>query len=167
MVSILVFVAAAVLLTPSKGITTTELSSRHSLVNGLRNILRLATRFDISSLSIPLLLLPDRYLEQPEHHFSAAYLDQPQQHFAWLQKRGEVVMKCVKGFLTENSRSGKRVQGESADRAETVYGGGLRNLEFLLPSSSNVYGQAPDQNQDVEFAFQQFRSSLVNLFRTS
>lgn len=110
--------------------------------------MRITTRYDISSLSIPLLLLPDKFLEQPEQYFSTAFIDQPQHHFAWLQKRGEVAMKCVRGFLYEHSgnSSNKRVQ-EGVDRAETVFGGGLHNVEFLLPDSHAVYGgQRSDPN---------------------
>lgn len=172
---------------------------------GLRHILKMTAQFDISSLSIPLLLLPDRF----------SLLDKrPQQDINWLQKRGEVVMKCIKGFLIENSRSGKNEGG--LDRAESSIGsGGMRNIEFLLPSQPDVYvsvspvatastGSIPGNNnnvthgatsnpntptlsstpdgllisspaatsnsgapQEVEIAFQQFRSLLVNLFRTS
>ncbi|KAI9269203.1 hypothetical protein BDA99DRAFT_417379, partial [Phascolomyces articulosus] len=141
--------------------------------DGLLNIMRLTTRYDISSLSIPLLLLPDKFLDQPEQFFSTNFLDQPQQHFGWLQKRGEVTMKCVRGFLYEHSGSGKRGSGNgqseaAMDRAETVFGGGLHSVEFLLPDKSGVYGQRPDVvGQDVEYAFQKFRISLVSIFQTS
>lgn len=57
-------------------------------------------------------------------------------------------MKCVRGFLYEHSgnSSNKRVQ-EGVDRAETVFGGGLHNVEFLLPDSHAVYGgQRSDPN---------------------
>ncbi|MGO2539447.1 MAG: DUF2362 domain-containing protein [Leuconostoc mesenteroides] len=91
----------------------------------------MTTQFDISSLSIPLLLLPDRYMDQPDPLVN--------DHAQWLQKRGEVVMKCIKGFLIENSRSGKRVQNEGLDRAESMASGGMRNIEFLLPSLPEVY----------------------------
>ncbi|OAD05610.1 hypothetical protein MUCCIDRAFT_155945 [Mucor lusitanicus CBS 277.49] len=175
----------------------------------------MTTQFDISSLSIPLLLLPDRFIEQPDHYMTMDH------HQSWLQKRGEVVMKCIKGFLIENSRSGKRVQNEGLDRAESMGGGGMRNVEFLLPSRPDVYtmgvtalprdaamstptsnGATPPlvtatastdllngssssggavndggslsnhhngtpPHHEVEVAFQQFRTLLVNLFRTS
>jgi hypothetical protein len=146
-------------------------------------------------------------------------MDQPDPSVAdnsqWLQKRGEVVMKCINGFLIENSRSGKRVQNEGLDRAESMAGGGLRNVEFLLPSRPEVYttasaqinpntstatavtaaaiaaaatsvatsgsnsgsfsGTLPDlpstpitaTPQEVELAFQQFRTQLVSLFRAN
>ncbi|KAL9553347.1 hypothetical protein MBANPS3_003321 [Mucor bainieri] len=199
------------LLINSAALTTTDLSNRHPLIIGLRNILKMTTQFDISSLSIPLLLLPDRFIEQPDHYMTMDH------HQSWLQKRGEVVMKCIKGFLIENSRSGKRVQNEGLDRAESMGGGGMRNVEFLLPSRPDVYtmgvtalprdaaiatpssngatpppitatsstdllggsssgaandGSMSNQNggtphHEVEVAFQQFRTLLVNLFRTS
>ncbi|EPB91034.1 hypothetical protein HMPREF1544_02103 [Mucor circinelloides 1006PhL] len=201
------------LLVNSAALTTTDLSNRHPLIIGLRNILKMTTQFDISSLSIPLLLLPDRFIEQPDHYMTMDH------HQSWLQKRGEVVMKCIKGFLIENSRSGKRVQNEGLDRAESMGGGGMRNVEFLLPSRPDVYtmgvtalprdsatatalssasnGSTPPPitattstdllsgsssgavndgsmsnnggtpHHEVEVAFQQFRTLLVNLFRTS
>ncbi|CDH50293.1 hypothetical protein RO3G_12904 [Lichtheimia corymbifera JMRC:FSU:9682] len=136
------------LVVDSESIPTTEISKQSPLIKGLLKIMRITTRYDISSLSIPLLLLPDKFLEQPEQYFSTAFLDQPQHHFAWLQKRGEVAMKCVRGFLYEHSgnSSNKRVQ-EGVDRAETVFGGGLHNVEFLLPDSHAVYGgQRSDPN---------------------
>ncbi len=151
------------LLIDSANVVTQDVSNRHPLIIGLKNILKMTTQFDISSLSIPLLLLPDRFNEKRDSN--------------WLQKRGEVVMKCIKGFLIENSRSGKRVQNEGLDRAESMAGGGMRNIEFLLPSQPDVYGPIPSTvehitttgsaPQEVEVAFQQFRSLLVNLFRTS
>jgi hypothetical protein len=132
-------------------------------MTGLRNILKLTTHFDISSISIPLLFLPDRFLQQPE----LSQFTEPQQHALWLQKRGEAVMKCIKGYLIENSRSGKRVQNEGLDRAESINGGGMRNVEFLLPNQDKVYTTATPSQQEVEVAFQQFRTLLVNLFRAS
>ncbi|KAI8143621.1 hypothetical protein BJV82DRAFT_611127 [Fennellomyces sp. T-0311] len=150
----------------SDAIATNELTKQSNLIKGLLSIMRLTTRYDISSLSIPLLLLPDKFLKEPEQFFSSAFLDQSQ-HFAWLQKRGEVTMKCVRGFLYEHSGSGKRGQSEGPDRTEMVVGGGLHNVEFLLPDRSHVYGQRPDIGQDVEYAFQQFRILLVSIFQTS
>lgn len=91
-------------------------------------------------------------------------------------------MKCVKGYLIENSQSGKRViQNEESNL-------GMRSIEFLLPNQSTIYHNlttntnmpsmvtsttnttAPtseDTPQEIEYTFQQFRGLLVNLFRTS
>ncbi|KAG2212410.1 hypothetical protein INT47_001771 [Mucor saturninus] len=146
----------------STAVVDTDLSNRHPLMIGLRNISKMTTQFDISSISIPLLFLPDGFNEKHDS--------------AWLQKRGEVVMKCIKGFLSENSRSGKRVQNEGLDRAESMGGGGMRNIEFLLPKKPDVYGPISTSTeptsskgvpQEVEVAFQQFRALLAYLFRTS
>ncbi|OBZ85856.1 Protein C12orf4, partial [Choanephora cucurbitarum] len=147
-----------------------ELTNRHALIRGLRHILKMTCQFDITSLSIPLLLLPEQ----------SDYYPTSDPTIAWLQKRGEVVMKCIKGFLIENSRSGKRVQSEGSDRAESsMGGGGMRNIEFILPHRPEVYKTLVqttntvvnthhmDIPPEVELAFQQFRTLLVNLFRTS
>lgn len=107
----------------------------------------MTSQYDISSLSIPLSLLPDKFLVQPE---------QIPNYQLWLQKRGEVVMKCIKGYLIEHSQSGKRVLQEENNL-------GLRTIEFILPPISNHMDDV--SQQDV--LFQQFRNLLVNLFRTS
>lgn len=120
-----------------------ELSGRHPLMVGLRNILRLTTRYDISSLTLPLIMLPDRFLDQPEHYMPAT-VDQPQQHSTWLSKRSEAVMKTVKGYLMEASR-GKQSHSETNHRADTnAFGGsGLCNVEFFIPLQQNVYVADP------------------------
>ncbi|KAI8341446.1 hypothetical protein BC941DRAFT_467500 [Chlamydoabsidia padenii] len=120
-----------------------ELTSRHPLLIGLRNILRLTTRYDISSLSLPLVMLPDRFLEQPEHCMPTL-VDQPQQHITWLSKRSEAVMKTVKGYLMEASR-GKQSHNEMNHRSDTsAFGGsGLHNVEFFIPMQPNVYVADP------------------------
>ncbi|KAI8361772.1 hypothetical protein BD560DRAFT_404676, partial [Blakeslea trispora] len=125
-----------------------ELTNRHPLILGLRHILKMTCQFDITSLSIPLLLLP----EQPNYPASDP--------MPWLQKA------C-----------GKRVQSEGSDRAESsMGGGGMRNIEFILPHRAQVYKTLLhthpttshlDIPPEVELAFQQFRTLLVNLFRTS
>ncbi|KAI8988888.1 hypothetical protein BDB01DRAFT_848996 [Pilobolus umbonatus] len=159
----------------SSAIVTTDLVNRHPLIAGLRNILKLTTQFDISSLSLPLLLLPDRFLEHPEQHLTLT--ESPQ----WMYKRGDVVMKCIKGYLMENSRYGKRLENGGIDRSESMGNGALRNIVFLLPSQVNIYHHLSDSShnnitqtnanhappQDVEMAFQQFRSMLASIFRTS
>ncbi|CAO3698796.1 unnamed protein product [Rhizopus microsporus] len=131
----------------STSISTLDVSNRHSVILGLRSILKLTSQYDISSLSIPLSLLPDKFLVQPE---------QIPNYQLWLQKRGEVVMKCIKGYLIEHSQSGKRVLQEENNL-------GLRTIEFILPPISNHMDDV--SQQDV--LFQQFRNLLVNLFRTS
>ncbi|KAG2189096.1 hypothetical protein INT44_004238, partial [Umbelopsis vinacea] len=108
-------------------ISRVELTSRHPILSGLRNILRFTTRYEIGSLSLPLLLLPNYFLEQPEQYFFSTILGaKPSQGSTWLYKRGEVVMKCVKGFLIESSRLGKAGPIE-------------RCFNFLLPKNTQIF----------------------------
>ncbi|GAB5586203.1 hypothetical protein Unana1_01103 [Umbelopsis nana] len=152
-------------------ISRIELSSRHAILSGLRNILRFTTRYEIGSLSLPLLLLPNYFLEQPEQFFFSTVLGaKSNQGSTWLYKRGEVVMKCVKGFLIESSRLGKAGPME-------------RCFNFLLPKNTQIFSahsgvsegaastavdtRSGQPQVDLEIAFQQFRGMLVELFRAT
>jgi Uncharacterised conserved protein (DUF2362) len=157
---------------PFSAISRVELTSRHPILSGLRNILRFTTRYEIGSLSLPLLLLPNYFLEQPEQYFFSTILGaKSSQGSTWLYKRGEVVMKCVKGFLIESSRLGKAGPIE-------------RCFNFLLPKNTQIFsthsgasvgdslsdtrnGQQQLPHVDLEIAFQQFRGMLVELFRAT
>jgi hypothetical protein len=157
---------------PFSAISRVELTSRHPILSGLRNILRFTTRYEIGSLSLPLLLLPNYFIEQPEQYFFSTILGaKPSQGSTWLYKRGEVVMKCVKGFLIESSRLGKAGPIE-------------RCFNFLLPKNTQIFsthsgasvgeslsdirnGQQQQPHVDLEIAFQQFRGMLVELFRAT
>ncbi|KAI8062531.1 hypothetical protein BC940DRAFT_308481 [Gongronella butleri] len=112
-----------------------DLSTRHPLMVGLRNILRVCSRYDINSLSVPLLLLPDRYLDQPEVWMPKT-VDAPQMHANWLARRSDSVMKTVKGYMMEASR-GKQSHGEMQDRMDAFTG--LHNVEFFIPMHQQVY----------------------------
>ncbi|ORX56961.1 hypothetical protein DM01DRAFT_1268375, partial [Hesseltinella vesiculosa] len=167
---------------------------RHPLMAGLRHILKVCSRYDIHSISVPLLMLPDRYLDQPDMWMPAT-VDQPQQHGLWLARRSENVMKTVKGCLMEASRG----------RGDTKMDGfGLQNVEFFIPVQQQVYMADPpapppllnasgsatypsthalpaastssssltiptikSPTPHVEQIFQQLRAQLVQLFRTS
>lgn len=67
-------------------IRSSEVNSRHPVILGLRNILKIAHLNDIRNLSIPLLLT---------HELTADTTMQ------WCLKRAELVLKCVKGFMIE------------------------------------------------------------------
>ncbi|RWS12722.1 hypothetical protein B4U79_00856 [Dinothrombium tinctorium] len=67
-------------------VTSAELSSRHPVILGLRNILKLAYMNDVTVLSLPLLLI---------HEMTENITLQ------WCLKRAELVLKCVKGFMIE------------------------------------------------------------------
>src|SRR5205814_4919530 len=100
-------------------ITKSELTQRSHVVEGLRNILRTIDRFDITSISLPFLLLPSDI-----DPFSDATPDEN-----ILYKRGELVLKCIRGFMMQSSRIPKHVSGEKEQEAITV--------SFLLNKNAN------------------------------
>ncbi|PIO58395.1 hypothetical protein TELCIR_20171 [Teladorsagia circumcincta] len=67
---------------------SSDLSSRHPCLNGIRNIIRLTVRLGITSIHLPLLLV-----EQASENMT----------IAWCVRRAEMVYKCVKGYLMEVS----------------------------------------------------------------
>ncbi|KAK7603268.1 hypothetical protein V9T40_003267 [Parthenolecanium corni] len=82
---------------------SSEINSRHSAILGLRNILKTACSNDITTLTIPVLLMHEMTEEMT---------------VAWCTKRAELVFKCVKGFMIEMASWG---------------GSDLKNLQFLVP----------------------------------
>lgn len=81
-----------------------EINSRHSILNpGLRNIIRTANRYDITTLTIPA-LLKDEMTEDMTVN--------------WCMRRAELIFKCAKGFMIESANWG---------------GSELNTLQFLLP----------------------------------
>jgi hypothetical protein len=118
-------------------IQKSELTYRSNAINGLRNILKIIDRFDITSISLPILLLPPNI-----DIFTAT--DQIDENM--LIKRGELVLKCTKGFMMNNVRVPKHVT-EKEQETKTV--------TFLL-------------NKDVsEQQFNNFRQLLTGIFRAS
>lgn len=81
-----------------------EINSRHPVILGLRNILRTASRFDVSMLTIPALL---------RHEMSEDMT------VSWCIRRAELVFKCAKGFMIE--------------LASELKGAELSTLQLLLP----------------------------------
>ncbi|CAG8466690.1 15619_t:CDS:10, partial [Funneliformis mosseae] len=120
-----------------ESITKSELTHKSRVMDGLRNILRTVDRFDIASMSLPFLLLPSKI-----DPFSDPTLDEN-----ILYKRGELVLKCIRGFMIQNSRLPKRVSNEQEQEAKTV--------SFLL--SNNV----------CERQFHDFKGLLTRTFKTS
>ncbi|XP_017775002.1 PREDICTED: protein C12orf4 [Nicrophorus vespilloides] len=88
-----------------------DINSRHPVVLGLRNILKVACSNDVTSLTIPLLLNYEMTEEMT---------------ISWCEKRAELVFKCIKGFMIEMASWG---------------GSDLKNLQFMLPQgiSSEVF----------------------------
>jgi hypothetical protein len=63
-----------------------DINSRHPVILGLRNILKIAHLYDIKTITIPLLLIQEMTEEIT---------------IQWCIKRAELVLKCVKGFMIE------------------------------------------------------------------
>ncbi|XP_059610816.1 protein C12orf4 [Phlebotomus argentipes] len=80
-----------------------EITSRHPVILGLRNILKTACRHDISMLTIPALL----------RHEMSEDMTVP-----WSIRRAELVFKCAKGFMIESATWG---------------GTEINTLQLLLP----------------------------------
>ena len=83
--------------------STAEMNSRHPCILGLRNILKVASRYDCHQLTIPALL---------KHQMSE------EMTLNWCIRRAELVLKCTKGFMIESS---------------SWSGSELSTLQLLLP----------------------------------
>ncbi|MCJ8734426.1 hypothetical protein PDJAM_G00235390 [Pangasius djambal] len=86
-------------------VRSTNLTARDPAIMGLRNILKVCCTHDITTITIPLLLVHDMSEEMT---------------IPWCLKRAELVFKCVKGFMMEMA---------SWD------GGISRTVQFLVPQS--------------------------------
>ncbi len=120
-----------------QAIITSELTNKSHVIDGLRNILRTIDRFDITSISLPFLLLPSNI-----DPFSDPTLDEN-----ILYKRGELVLKCIRGSMIQNSRLPNHVSNEKEQEVKTV--------SFLLSNNTN------------EKQFHNFKSLLTRTFKTS
>ena len=83
---------------------TDQLSSRHPIILGLRNILKVCFKYNITTITLPLLLSHEMTEEMTIN---------------WVMKRAELVLKCLKGFMIEF------VQWGSLES---------RTLQFVLPN---------------------------------
>ncbi|XP_044731533.1 protein C12orf4 homolog [Chrysoperla carnea] len=91
--------------------SSTDINSRHNVILGIRNILKLACSNNITTLTIPLLLQNEMSEEMTVQ---------------WCTKRAELIFKCVKGFMIEMASWG---------------GSELKNLQFIIPKgiSTSVF----------------------------
>ncbi|XP_013416133.1 protein C12orf4 homolog [Lingula anatina] len=80
-----------------------DISSRHPLILAIRNVLKVCSRNDVTTLTIPLLLAHEMSEEMT---------------IPWCMKRAELVFKCVKGFMMEMA-----TWGDS----------GSKTIQFLVP----------------------------------
>ncbi|XP_078275942.1 ferry endosomal RAB5 effector complex subunit 3 isoform X2 [Rhinoraja longicauda] len=86
-------------------VRSSNITARDPAIMGLRNILKVCCTHDITTITIPLLLVHDMSEEMT---------------IPWCLKRAELVFKCVKGFMMEMA---------SWD------GGTSRTVQFLVPQS--------------------------------
>ncbi|RIA85821.1 hypothetical protein C1645_830227, partial [Glomus cerebriforme] len=119
-----------------ESIQESELTNRSRVIDGLRNILRTVNRFDITTISLPFLMLPSNV-----DAFSDSNFDEK-----LLYRRGELILKCTKGSMIDNSRSSKHVTEKEND---------TKTVSFLLPKTAN------------EQQFHEFRDLLTMIFRAS
>uniref|UniRef100_A0A8C9UZZ9 FERRY endosomal RAB5 effector complex subunit 3 n=1 Tax=Scleropages formosus TaxID=113540 RepID=A0A8C9UZZ9_SCLFO len=95
-----------------------NITARDPAIMGLRNILKVCCTHDITTITVPLLLVHDMSEEMT---------------IPWCLKRAELVFKCVKGFMMEMA---------SWD------GGISRTVQFLVPQSEHAPGRMePSVNQ--------------------
>lgn len=84
---------------PSKTLKQSDLSSRHPVILGLRNILKTCFANNIHTLTLPLLLTHEMNEEMT---------------ISWVMKRAELVLKCLKGFMIEfvqwNAQDSRTIQ---------------------------------------------------------
>ncbi|KAK7492835.1 hypothetical protein BaRGS_00015973 [Batillaria attramentaria] len=86
-----------------EGVRTGDITSRHPAILSIRNIIRLCFRYDIHTLTIPLLLTHEMTEEMT---------------IPWCLKRAELLFKCVKGFMIEMATYSSQVS---------------RTIQFLVP----------------------------------
>jgi hypothetical protein len=71
-----------------------EMNSRNPCILGLRNILKVANRYDVTQLTIPALLKNEMSEEMT---------------LSWCLRRAELILKCTKGFMIESSSTGSEL----------------------------------------------------------
>jgi len=81
-----------------------NISSRHPVIIGLRNVLKTACLNDVTSLTVPLLL---------------GHTMTEKMTVSWCLRRAELVFKCLKGFMMEMGGWG---------------GSEIKTLQFLVPA---------------------------------
>lgn len=101
-------------------VRSNDINSRHPAILGLRNILKTACSNDITTITLPLLLMHEMTEEMTVN---------------WCTKRAELVFKCVKGFMIEMASWG---------------GSDLKNLQFLVPKVSSSSPNRLLENSTVE-----------------
>ncbi|KAJ3299844.1 hypothetical protein HK104_006581 [Borealophlyctis nickersoniae] len=118
----------------------TELTGRSPIISGYRSILRAAHRWDVHSITLPLLLLPD---DPDTSMMSVAALSDNA-----IYKRAELVLKSTKGLIVEYSRLTKHAGDSSGIEKHG------RSLVFVLPKwlgpkAEEVFGAVGEKLAEV------------------
>ena len=79
------------LISDETNLSTQEINSRHPVILGLRNILKISSKHDVTMLTIPGLL----------RHEMSEDMTVP-----WCIRRAELIFKCAKGFMIESATWG-------------------------------------------------------------
>jgi len=124
-----------------------ELISRTKCINGYKNILSYAHKYDINNLTIPLLILPNEQIndlmEKSKKNKNTLYKD------SILNQYIEVLLKNTKVYMIESSRMIKHSLDSSGTEKNS------RTLQFILPKSVDT---------DL---FNNVVDSVSKIFRTS
>ena len=106
-------------LVADESVLSPEINSRHPVILGLRNILKISHLNDINTICIPLLLI---------NELNESITLQ------WCIKRAELVLKCVKGFMIEISALSPSNEENSNKTIQflvpTVSGGGASEMFY-------------------------------------
>eukprot|EP00051_Salpingoeca_urceolata_P031163 m.10553 g.10553 ORF g.10553 m.10553 type:complete len:603 (+) comp3813_c0_seq1:187-1995(+) len=106
-------------------VTKDSLNARHPTMIGMRNVIRCAFKNSIRSITIPLLLVSELTEDMSSR---------------WCIRRAELVLKCIKGFVMENSSWGETDSHE---------------IQFVLPKDT------------PRPLFEQISGLLTTVFRVS
>lgn len=118
-----------------------NMTSRHFAILSIRNILKLCSQYDITTICIPLLLTHEMGEEMT---------------IPWCIKRAELVFKCVKGFMMEMATwNGTGSSSASSTGASGSPGERNREIQFVVPPGID------------DSLFQTFCNMLPGIFRLS
>jgi len=118
-----------------------SMTSRHFTILSIRNILKLCSQYDITTICIPLLLTHEMGEEMT---------------IPWCIKRAELVFKCVKGFMMEMaSWNGTGSSGAFSTGSSGTPGERNREIQFVVPPGID------------DTLFQTFCNMLPGIFRLS
>ncbi len=142
----------------------TELSQKSLVVQGLRNILKITSKYDIKEISIPLFFLPDSSgnnlpASSPNGTGPNTNL---QNDSVFLTRRAETVLKCTKGFILEGINSG--LQGSTSSQSSTSANTDFSMLAFRPPPT--IQFVIPENFQNSESLFEGAKTMIQSIYKT-